>query len=52
LSLARLFMADYKLVLLDEPTAGVNPKLNETIAQIIKRMVNEKGITVFLIIYN
>ena len=52
LGLARLFMANYKLVLLDEPTAGVNPKLNDTIAEIIKRMVYENDITVFLIEHN
>jgi len=52
LGLARLFMANYKLVLLDEPTAGVNPKLNDKIAEIIKRMVSKKNITVLLIEHN
>jgi len=52
LGLARLFMGDYKLVLLDEPTAGVNPDLVKTICIIIKRMVKEKGLTVFLIEHN
>jgi len=52
LGLARLFMSNYKLVLLDEPTAGVNPKLNEKIAEIIKSMVNDNEMTVFLIEHN
>lgn len=50
--LLRLFMSDYKLVLLDEPTAGINPALNDIISEIIKRMVMEKGMTVFLIEHN
>ena len=52
LGLARLFMANYKLVLLDEPTAGVNPKLLDTISEIIKRMVIENDMSVFLIEHN
>lgn len=51
LGLARLFMQDYKLLLLDEPTAGVN---NEVIVQ-IKRIISsfaEKGKTVLLIEHN
>ncbi len=52
LGLARLFMSNYKLVLLDEPTAGVNIKLNDTIGEIIKKMVLENDITVFLIEHN
>ena len=52
LGLARLFMGNYKLVLLDEPTAGVNPKIIKQILNIIRKLVNEKGITVFLIEHN
>jgi len=52
LGLARLFMANYKLVLLDEPTAGVNPQIIKQILNIIRKMVNEKETTVFLIEHN
>jgi len=52
LGLARLFMGNYKLVLLDEPTAGVNPQIIQQAMTIIRRMVAEKGVTVFLIEHN
>jgi len=52
LGLARLLMADYKLILLDEPTAGVNPKINEQIIELIKKMVQYEKCTVFLIEHN
>ncbi|MCL2104084.1 MAG: ATP-binding cassette domain-containing protein [Kiritimatiellaeota bacterium] len=53
LSLARLLMSDAtRLILLDEPTAGVNPAVCETIADIIRRMVRDHGQTVFLIEHN
>lgn len=52
LGLARLLMGDYPLVLLDEPTSGVNPKLFGKIAEIIRWMDEQKEITVFLIEHN
>jgi len=52
LGLARLFMGNHKLVLLDEPTAGVNPQIIDQIMTIIRRMVAEQGVTVFLIEHN
>ena len=52
IGLLRLFMSDYKLVLLDEPTAGINPALNDIISEIIKKMVSKNGMTVFLIEHN
>ena len=52
LGLARLFMGEYDLVLLDEPTAGVNPQIIKQAMNIIRRMVEEKGMTVFLIEHN
>jgi len=51
LALARLFMGDYSLFLLDEPTAGTNVAYLETIKQIIKEMV-ANGKTVVLVEHN
>ncbi|NCS89719.1 MAG: ABC transporter ATP-binding protein [Ignavibacteria bacterium CG_4_9_14_3_um_filter_36_18] len=52
LGLARLLMGDYKLLLLDEPTSGVNPIVVEKIKEIIKYFVEEKELTIFLIEHN
>ncbi|MDF1546697.1 MAG: ATP-binding cassette domain-containing protein [Bacteroidales bacterium] len=52
LGLARLFMGNYKLVLLDEPTAGVNPVLVKKIAEIIRKMVDKRQMTILLIEHN
>ena len=52
LSLARLLMGNDRLLLLDEPTSGVNPVYIETIEKIIREMVEKDGITVLLIEHN
>lgn len=52
LGLARLLMGNYKLLLLDEPTSGVNNKLIEKIKDIMQYFVEQKGMTVFLIEHN
>jgi len=52
LGLARLLMGDYCLLLLDEPTAGVNPTIIDTIKEIIRSFVEKDGMTVFLIEHN
>ena len=52
LGLARLFMGNYRLVLLDEPTAGLNPKIVNQIIHIIRRMVKENNLSVFLVEHN
>jgi len=52
ISLARLFMGDYSLLLLDEPTAGVNPIYIDTIRQIVLKMVADSKTTVLLIEHN
>ena len=49
LELARALMADPVMVLLDEPGAGVNPTLMKKLAQKIRELASEWGITVFLI---
>jgi ABC-type branched-subunit amino acid transport system ATPase component len=48
LEIGRALMAEPKLVLLDEPTAGVNPTLAGEIAEHLKSLV-ARGITVLLI---
>ncbi len=48
LEFGRLLMADPKLLLLDEPFAGVNPVLAEQIADCI-RLLNSRGIGFFII---
>ncbi len=48
LELARLTMLDPKVIVLDEPFAGVHPKLQETIYGFIHKMRNE-GKTIILI---
>jgi ABC-type branched-subunit amino acid transport system ATPase component len=52
LGLARLFMTDYKLILIDEPTAGINPEWFVSIQNIIRKFATEKGVTIFLIEHN
>ena len=52
IAVARLLMGNDKLLLLDEPTAGVNPVYIETIKTIIRKMVDEEGLTVLLIEHN
>lgn len=52
LSLARLLMGNDRLLLLDEPTSGVNPVFIDTIERMIRDMVAKEGITVLLIEHN
>lgn len=52
LGLARLLMGNYCLLLLDEPTAGVNPTIIEKIKEIIRSFVEQESMTVFLIEHN
>jgi len=49
LELARTMMAEPKLILFDEPGAGVNPSERRTLADHIRRLVRDEEITVFLI---
>lgn len=51
LSLACLLMGDDRLLLLDEPTSGVNPVYIDTIENIIREMAAD-GISVLLIEHN
>ncbi|MDQ0472855.1 ABC transporter ATP-binding protein [Labrys wisconsinensis] len=51
LELARVLMAEPALILLDEPAAGVNPSLLETIIERIAEL-NRRGTTILLIEHN
>lgn len=48
LEIARALAVDPKLVLLDEPVAGMNPSEKEEIARLVRR-IKDKGIAVLLI---
>jgi ABC-type branched-subunit amino acid transport system ATPase component len=52
LEIMRLLMGDYKLLLLDEPTAGVSPQLCNVISTILRKIVTEHDQSIFLIEHN
>jgi branched-chain amino acid transport system ATP-binding protein/neutral amino acid transport system ATP-binding protein len=47
----RVLMAKPKMILLDEPTAGINPTLVRQLVEIITKLCDE-GIKIFLIEHN
>jgi branched-chain amino acid transport system ATP-binding protein len=49
LELARTMMVDPKLLLLDEPGAGVNPTLMDELAEYIRHLARDLGVTILLI---
>lgn len=49
IEMARAMATGAKLLLLDEPSAGMNPKETKEITQIIKRMRDEGGYTILLV---
>jgi neutral amino acid transport system ATP-binding protein len=51
LEIARALMADPKLILLDEPAAGVNPTLIKQICEHVKAW-NKQGVTFLIIEHN
>jgi ABC-type branched-subunit amino acid transport system ATPase component len=51
LELGRVLMAEPKMILLDEPTAGINPTLIRQLVEIVKELT-AKGVQVFLIEHN
>ncbi|MCX8118606.1 MAG: ABC transporter ATP-binding protein [Desulfobacterota bacterium] len=51
LELARALMANPKMILLDEPTAGINPMMIRTILELILKM-KEWGVAFFIIEHN
>jgi branched-chain amino acid transport system ATP-binding protein len=49
LEIARALATDPLLLLLDEPTAGMNPQETDELTRLIRRIRDERGITVLLI---
>lgn len=49
LELARALASQPKLLLLDEPTAGMNPQETEEMIEFIRRLRDDLGLTIFLI---
>ena len=49
LEVARALATDPKLLLLDEPTAGMNPQETADFTAFVRRVRDEKGLTVLLI---
>ncbi len=47
--IARALASDPLLLLLDEPTAGMNPQETEDAIKLFRRIRDEKGVTVLLI---
>jgi branched-chain amino acid transport system ATP-binding protein len=52
LAIARALMARPKVMLLDEPSLGLAPKLVRDIFEIIRRINRERGVTVLLVEQN
>jgi branched-chain amino acid transport system ATP-binding protein len=49
LEIARAIASDPKLLLLDEPTAGMNPSETQELTRLVRRMRSEKGLTILFI---
>lgn len=49
LAIARALLSNPKLLLLDEPTEGIQPSIIQDIAKVIKKLKNQGGITMVIV---
>ena len=49
LAIARALCGDPEILVLDEPTEGIQPNIIQQIGKILKLLVNEKGMTVLIV---